>query len=54
MTLSIALANRLIGWTRASYSSLTPRQWLVGFGVGSPSTEKPTPKSKTARFARAV
>ncbi len=34
MTISIALANRLIVWTRASYSPLTLRQWLVGFAVG--------------------
>lgn len=97
--MSIALANRLIGWTRASYSPLTLRQWLVGFvvgqgvgwalvlsvangwpiwqqvlaatelsflsltavswglrrfGVGSSSTEGPTPESKTARAKRAV
>jgi hypothetical protein len=97
MTTSIAIANRLIDWTRASYAPLTLRQWLVGFGLGqgagwalvlgvahgwpvwqqalaatelsfasltivswtlrrlgSSSTERPIPESKTARSKRAV
>ena len=28
------LASLAIRWTRASYSPLTLRQWLVGFGLG--------------------